>query len=223
MDHWFPESISTYGADVDGIFHLIYWIVGFWFVLTLGVLLYCVVRFRRRAGVPASHIRGERWRELAWIVVPAAIVLLLDLGIDAAGARVWDHVKTDLPPGDVHLAVTGKQFEWLITYPGPDAKLGTADDFTLNSQLHVPAGKDVRITLRAEDVLHSFFLPHVRLKQDAIPGRTIDMWFNATRPGTWELACAELCGFGHHTMRGTFVVHAPEEWEQWIRSRAPSA
>ena len=220
MHGWFPENVSTYGADVDRVFYLIYYIVTFWFVLTQLAIVYFVVRYRRRPGVRAIPVRGDRWRELAWILVPAAVVLVLDLGIDAAGARVWDAVKVDLPRGDVHLAVTAKQFEWMVTYPGPDGKLGTADDFTLNSELRVPRGKDVRITLRSDDVVHSFFLPNTRLKQDAVPGRAIDVWFNATKPGTYELACAELCGFGHYTMRGKFVVDTPEDYERWLEQKS---
>lgn len=223
MNHWFPENISTFGADIDGVFFLIYYIVGFWFVLTLAAILYFGGRYRRRAGRRAVYIRGDRWRELSWILIPSAIILVLDLGIDAAGARVWETVKTRLPAGDVHLNVTGKQFEWLVTYPGADAKLGTPDDFTVNSELHVPAGQDIRITLRSQDVLHSFFLPNVRLKQDAVPGRAIDVWFKVTKPGEYELACAELCGFGHYVMRGKFIVHTPEEYAQWTRAHAPSS
>lgn len=221
MQRWFPENISTYGGDIDRVFYLIYYIVGFWFVLTLAALLYFVFRYRRRAQGRAAHVRGDRWRELSWILLPAAIVLVLDLGIDAAGARVWEAVKTHFPPGDVHLEVTGKQFNWIVTYPGPDGKLGTADDFTLDNELHVPVGRDIRLTLRSQDVLHSFFLPNVRLKQDAVPGRAIDMWFNATKTGTYELACAELCGFGHYTMRGKLIVGTPEEYDRWIRERSP--
>lgn len=220
MHTWFPENISTYGADIDGVFYLIYYIVGFWFVVSQVALIYFIVRYRRRAGVHAKYVRGDRWRELSWILIPAAIVLVLDLGIDAAGAHVWDTVKTHLPPGDVHLDLTAKQFEWLITYPGPDGKLGTPDDFTVNSELHVPSGKDVRVTLRSKDVLHSFFLPNVRLKQDVVPGRAIDVWFNVNKPGQYELACAELCGFGHYTMRGAFIVHTPEDYERWVQEQA---
>jgi cytochrome c oxidase subunit 2 len=222
MERWFPENISTFGGDIDGVFYLIYYIVGFWFVLTQVAIVYFILRFRRRPGTRARHVRGDRWRELAWIMVPAAIVLVLDLGIDAAGARVWDRVKTHIPPGDVHLDATGKQFEWLITYPGPDGRLGTPDDFTVNSELHVPAGKDVRVTLRSQDVLHSFFLPNARLKQDVVPGRAIDVWFNVTKPGEYELACSELCGFCHYTMRGKFIVHTAEEYERWVREWPPN-
>jgi cytochrome c oxidase subunit 2 len=220
MASWFPENISTFGADVDGVFFLIYYIVSFWFILTVAAIVYFGIRYRRRPGQPAVYIRGDRWRELSWILIPAAIVLALDLGIDAAGARVWDTVKTHLPPGDVHLNVTGKQFEWLVTYPGSDAKLDTEDDFTVNGELHVPAGKNIRVTLRSKDVVHSFFLPNVRVRQDAVPGRAIDIWFNATKPGEYELACGELCGFGHYVMRGKFIVQSPDEYARWVQEHA---
>jgi len=220
MHGWFPENISTYGADVDRVFFLIYYIVSFWFVLTQVAIIYFIIRYRRRPGVPAVYVRGDRLRQLAWILVPAAIVLVLDLGIDAAGARVWDTVRIHLPAGDLHLDVTAKQFEWMVTYPGPDGKLGTADDFTLNSELHVPRGRNIRVTLRSQDVVHSFFLPNTRLKQDAVPGRAIDVWFNVTKTGTYELACAELCGFGHYTMRGSFIVDTPEDYDRWVKKQS---
>jgi cytochrome c oxidase subunit 2 len=223
MESWFPENISTFGGDLDGVFWLIYYVVGFWFILTEGAILYFIFRYRRRPGQRAVYLRGEKPRELAWIFVPAAIVLLLDLGIDAAGARVWDEVKTDIPKGDIQMAVTAKQFEWMITYPGPDNTLGTEDDFKRDTELHVPTGKDVRITLRSEDVLHSFFLPNVRLKQDIVPGRAIDVWFNVNKPGTYELGCAELCGLGHYNMRGLLVVHTPDEYERWVGEQVAKA
>jgi cytochrome c oxidase subunit 2 len=223
MESWFPRSISTYGADIDGVFHLIWVIVGLWFIAAEVAILYFVLRYRRRQGVRATYVRGESWRELSWILVPAAVVLVLDLAIDAAGARVWDEVKTRIPPGDVHLEVTARQFEWRIVYPGPDRKLGTDDDFALDNELHVPVGKDIRVTLKAKDVLHSFFLPNVRLKQDAVPGRSIDVWFQATETGTYELACAELCGFGHYTMRGQLIVHTHGDYERWVQERIAGA
>jgi cytochrome c oxidase subunit 2 len=220
---WFPQGISTYADDLDGVFYLIFWVVGFWFVAAELAIVLLAWRYRKRPGRRAAYVRGDRWRELAWVLVPAAVVLVLDLGIDAAGARVWDEVRRNVPKGDVHLEVTGRQFQWRVVYPGLDGNLGTADDFALDDVLHVPAGKDVRITLKAQDVLHSFFLPNVRLKQDAVPGRAIDVWFNVPKPGTHELACAELCGFGHYTMRGQLVVHPAEEYEAWIRAQSSAS
>ena len=117
----------------------------------------------------------------------------------------------------------GKQFEWNITYPGADGRLGTADDFVKRNQLHIPVNTKVRATLESEDVIHSFFLPNFRLKQDAVPGMRIPIWFDATKTGTWEIACAELCGLGHYRMKGTVTVHTAEEFNTWQAQQAATA
>jgi cytochrome c oxidase subunit 2 len=220
---WFPENISTFGGDIDHVFSLIYYIVGFWFLLTEAVLLYFIIRYRRRAGQPAVYNRGDTWAELAWVLVPVVIVLALDLGIDFAGGPVWANIKEHQPAGGVEVHATGKQFNWSFTYPGPDGKFDTADDVTIDNELHVPLGQNVHVTLQSKDVIHSFFIPNVRLKQDVLPGRTIRAWFNAVKPGRYEIACAELCGFGHYNMRGFLIVHPPQEYQQWINERWPAA
>lgn len=220
---WFPENVSTYGADIDGLFWLIYYIVGFWFLLTEGALLYFVLRYRRRPGQRAAYIQGDTLRQAAWVLVPALIVLILDFGIDAAGARVWDAVKLEMPETDVHVRVTAKQFNWDMTYPGPDGEFDTEDDRSMENALHVPVNRPVRVTLRASDVIHSFFLPHVRLKQDILPGREIDVWFTVTKAGEYEIACAELCGFGHYTMQGWMTAHSEPDYEAWVQASWPAA
>lgn len=223
MHEWFPRNISTYGADVDGVFFLVYWIVGVWFVLAQGALLYLIVRFRRRPGQPARYIAGDSWKQLAWVLVPALLVIVLDFGIDTASARVWERIKTYRPAGDVRMQLEAKQFEWLFLYPGPDGEPGNGDDFEINGELRVPVGKDIRITMRSKDVLHSFFLPNVRLKQDVVPGRAIDVWFQVTETGTYEIGCAELCGFGHYNMKGSFVVQTQEEYDAWVAQQSAKA
>ncbi|MFI5396137.1 MAG: cytochrome c oxidase subunit II [Candidatus Binatia bacterium] len=222
MLRWFPENISTFGGNIDSVFSMIYYIVGFWFLLTEGALLYFVLRYRRRPGQTAKYVRGDRFTELAWVLVPAAIVLALDLGIDAASGSVWARVKEHAPPGGVEVMVTGKQFNWNFTYPGPDGQFGTPDDITVENELHVPAGENVHLTLQSKDVIHSFFLPNVRLKQDVLPGRTIKGWFNATKPGQYEIACAELCGFGHYNMRAFLIVHDAEDYQRWVHEKWPA-
>ena len=218
---WLPENISTYGADIDAIFALIYYIVGCWFLLTWGVLLYFIVRYQHRPGARSAYVPGNTLSQVAWLLVPAFVVLMLDLGIDFSGAKVWSKVKGVMPEGEVLVRVTASQFNWEILYPGPDGQFGTTDDVRLENELHVPVSKVVRLTLASKDVIHSFFLPHVRIKQDAIPGREIPVWFEATKPGRYEIPCAELCGFGHSVMKGYLAVHAAEDYQQWVRTRWP--
>jgi cytochrome c oxidase subunit 2 len=124
-----------------------------------------------------------------------------------------------MPETDIVVRAAGKQFNWEFTYPGPDGRFGTEDDLQLDNDLHVPVGKPVRVILTSKDVIHSFFLPHFRLKQDAMPGREIPVWFEATKTGEFEIPCAELCGFGHSGMKGLVYVHTPEDYQKWIKER----
>ena len=218
---WFPENVSTFGGEIDSLFYLILYITGAWFLLTEGLILFFLIRYRRRASAKAAYIPGNTLRQAAWILVPCLIVLILDLWIDFRGAAVWARIKGKVPASDLMIQVTGKQFNWEIVYPGPDGKFGTEDDFQTENELHVPVGKVVRVVLKSKDVIHSFFLPHLRLKQDAVPGREIPAWFEATRPGQFEIPCAELCGFGHSGMNGQLIVHTPEEYEKWVKERWP--
>jgi cytochrome c oxidase subunit 2 len=222
MSSWFPENVSTFGGDIDGVFWLIFYITTVWFFITEGLILYFVLRYRRRPGQRAAYVRGDKLSELAWLLVPLAIVIVLDFWIDVRGAEVWAKIKGQMPESDLRLQVTGKQFNWEIVYPGPDGKLGTADDLQLDNELHVPAGKIVRIVLKSKDVIHSFFLPNLRLKQDMVPGREIQAWFEATKPGKYEMPCAELCGFGHSGMNGWLFVHTAQEYEKWVKEHWPS-
>lgn len=221
MPGWFPENVSTFGGEVDSLFYLILYITGAWFLLTEGLILFFLIRYRRRASAKAAYLPGNTLRQAAWILVPCLIVLILDLWIDFRGAAVWARIKGKVPASDLMIQVTGKQFNWEIVYPGPDGKFGTEDDFQTENELHVPVGKVVRVVLKSKDVIHSFFLPHLRLKQDAVPGREIPAWFEATRPGQFEIPCAELCGFGHSGMNGQLIVHTPEEYQKWVKEHWP--
>lgn len=222
MFNWFPKNISTYGGEIDSVFYLIFYIVGFWFLLAEAAIIYFIIRYRRREGQRATFVNGEKLKQAAWILVPGLIVLILDLGIDFAGAKAYDKVKGEVPAVDVRVQVTGKQFNWLIKYPGPDGKLGTADDLDLENELHVPVNKVVQVVLKSADVIHSFFVPVLRLKQDAVPGREINAWFKVSETGQYEIPCAELCGYGHYTMRGFLIVHSAEEYARWVKEHWPS-
>lgn len=223
MLNWLPENVSTFGSDIDSLFYLIYYITGIAFLLTEGALLLFLFLYRRRDGRRATYVTGNPLGELGWLLAPCFVVLVLDLWIDERSAGVWHTVKVQRPPADVQVQMTGKQFNWEVVYPGPDGQFGTGDDLQLENDLHVPVGKVVEVTLQSRDVIHSFFLPHLRLKQDAVPGRKIPAWFVATKPGRYEIPCAELCGFGHSGMKGWLTVHTPEEYQQWVQEHWPAA
>jgi cytochrome c oxidase subunit 2 len=216
---WLPENVSTYGADVDAIIALIWYNTLVWFILTFGAIGLFLVLYRQRAGRRAAYVKGERLREALWVLVPVGVILILDLWLDFRGAAVWAKVKLERPPAALSIQVTGKQFNWEMVYPGPDGKFGTADDRLFLDELHVPVNRPVRVVLRSKDVIHSFFLPNLRLKQDMVPGREVEGWFQATKPGRYELPCAMLCGFGHSGMKAYLHVHPEEEYDRWVKEQ----
>lgn len=213
-----PETVSTYGPAIDQMYYVILVITGVVFFLTEGILIAFLVMYRHKEGRKAAYIHGSTKAEVIWTVTPFLIVMAIAL----ASKSSWDLVKdpANIPADAMQLVVTAKQFEWNVTYPGPDGRIGTDDDFTVRNQLHIPVNRAVRVNLRAEDVIHSFFLPEFRLKQDAIPGREIPVWFEATRTGEFTLGCAELCGLGHYRMRGTVYVQTEADFQSWAASRA---
>jgi cytochrome c oxidase subunit 2 len=219
MMGWLPENVSTYGKDIDRLFYIIYYITGVSFLLVSGTMVVFLVLYRQREGRRATYVHGNTTLEIIWTIVPAIILIVLSFMSQAS----WGYIKGRVPPSDVHVQVTAKQFNWEILYPGPDGKIGTADDLQMDNELHVPVGKVVRVTLKAKDVIHSFFLPNLRLKQDAVPGREIQAWFEATKPGRYELPCAELCGFGHSGMLGHLTVHTAVDYDKWVKEQWPSS
>jgi cytochrome c oxidase subunit 2 len=210
-----PENVSTFGGDIDRLFLIVAWITGIVFVLVEALLIYYLVKYRHRDGRKAVYTHGNSRMEIAWTAATAVIVIVV--GVLSRG--LWMDIKDPrrFPEGGIEVRVVAKQFEWNVTYPGADGQLDTGDDFVKRNQLHVPVNTVVRVQLRAEDVIHSFFLPHLRLKQDAVPGMTIPAWFEATTPGEYVIGCAELCGLGHYRMRGTMTVLADGEWDSWYR------
>ncbi|MDX1556787.1 MAG: cytochrome c oxidase subunit II [Xanthomonadales bacterium] len=212
-----PESASTFGGDIDGLYYLILWITGAIFVLVEVALVVFIIKYRHREGRVATYSHGSKTAEIIWTVIPFILVLFIAF----ASNDVWLQVKRAdqegaAPPDAYPLRVVAKQFEWNVTYPGPDGRLDTDDDFVKRNQLHVPVNRAVRIDLESEDVIHSFFLPEMRVKQDAMPGMTIPVWFEATQTGEYPLACAELCGLGHYRMRASLTVHETRDFERWM-------
>ena len=223
MQQWFPVGASTYSGDLDGLFIMITVIVGVWFLVAEAVLFYLMFRYRRKAGRPAGYVKGENRRQMAWVLVPCVAILGFDLYIDASSVKVWDHVKQTNPTPELTIGVDGRQWAWDFTNPGADKKLGTPDDIKTTNEIHLPVGAVVQFELRSMDVLHSFWIPELRLKQDAVPGRTIRGWFEVTTPGIYPVLCAELCGVAHGVMKGSMYVHTPEEYQLWLAGQTAPA
>jgi cytochrome c oxidase subunit 2 len=219
---WLPESVSTYGGDVDSLLLLIFYIIGVWFILAEVVLIGFAIAYRKRSGKRAAWVPGTSLKHLSWVLIPCIVILGLDLAIDAAGAPVWRDIKETLPEPDLTVRVIGKQFAWDFVHPGQDGLLDTDDDISSEFELFVPVDSVVRFELVSNDVLHSFWLPHFRLKQDIVPGRAIKGWFQATKTGSYPVACAELCGLGHGTMRGRLHVQSIAEHEAWLAEQVPT-
>jgi cytochrome c oxidase subunit 2 len=216
---WLPAAASTYAADIDRIFYTILLITGIVFLGVEVTLVYFLVKYRGRKDRRADYVEGSPKAEIVWTVTPAVIIVALAF----ASGSVWSSVRDTkhLPDDALQLKVRAEQFEWNVTYPGADGELGTEDDFTVRNQLHVPVGRPVVVSLEAVDVIHSFFIPAFRIKQDAVPGMTgVRVWFEATQAGEYELACAELCGLGHYRMRARVFVHPEGEFEDWMSSRS---
>jgi cytochrome c oxidase subunit 2 len=211
-----PEQVSTYASQIDDMFHLIMWITGIVFVVVEGLLLLFLWKYRHREGRQARYTHGNGRLEVVWTILPALICVLVAL----LSRRLWENIKENMPDDALQVQVTGEQFAWNFRYAGPDGKFGTPDDILTLNQLHFPVGKAVVATLTSKDVIHSFFLPEFRVKQDLVPGMKTRIWFEANRVGNWEIACAELCGLGHYRMKGFVTVDTPEDFQKWLAEQA---
>ena len=217
-----PENIGTYTA-VDTLFWAIFGLNGFFFLLTEGLLIFYCVKYRAKEGGRAEYSHGNHALELTWTFIPGLILFVLAV----AQTGLWSDLKytAEMPGADENplvVQVIGRQFEWHFRYPGPDNEFGTADDVTSPFQLHIPKDRWVIVRLQTLDVLHSFWLPNVRLKQDLVPGQTIPQWFMCVTGGDYEIVCAELCGSGHTKMRGELHVHSTDEFDAWMKKQAKS-
>jgi cytochrome c oxidase subunit II len=207
-----PDGVSSFSGRIDGMFSLILWITGITFIVVEGLLIFFLWKYRYREGRQVVYTHGNNRVEVIWTIVPAVICVVLAL----MSRQLWAELKQNMPPGAMPIGIEAEQFAWNIHYPGPDGQLFTADDLVTLNQLHVPVGKAVVVTLRSKDVIHSFFLPEFRVKQDAVPGMTTRIWFDGNTVGHWEIACAELCGLGHYRMKGFITVDSQEDYDKWM-------
>jgi cytochrome c oxidase subunit 2 len=183
----------------------------------LGYILWVYGAGTKQRGI---FTHGSHTLEVVWSIVPAGILLFIALYQLDVWARyrvksLFDQEALAHPVAEV----TARQFEWRIRYPAPGKTLQAtpqpSDLYTVNN-LHVPSGRPVVIRLRSEDVLHAFYLPHLRVKQDAVPGLIIPVWFQCDKVGRHELVCAELCGWGHYKMRGQLTAERDEDFQKYL-------
>jgi cytochrome c oxidase subunit 2 len=230
-----PPAASSHAAALDAVLYSVHVHMLLIFVLWLAVFVYALVRFRKGANPePRQSGVGGMWPALAIVLVIAGdVVILATLALPA-----WSERNQPPPAGikPVEVRITAEQFAWNIHYPGPDGTFGrtstalisagnpagidradpaAADDIGLLNVLTLPVDRTVVVQLASRDVVHSFTLNEMRVKQDATPGMVSRLWFTPTSTGRWEIACSQLCGLGHYRMRGEYRVLSPSEWEQW--------
>jgi cytochrome c oxidase subunit 2 len=231
-----PVQASTHAGEIDNMIAIVHWLM---FVLFIGwgiYFVYVMFRFRKGANPKASYAgaKGKISKGLEVGVVIAEIVLLLFYAIPAWAKRV-KQFPAESEAVVVH--VIAEQFAWNVHYPGPDGKFGRTkaelvsadnpigldrsdpdakDDVTTINQLNLPIDRPVLVHLSSKDVIHSFGLYEMRVKQDAVPGLSIPVWFIPNRVGEYEITCSQLCGLGHFRMRGFVTIQSDADYRSWM-------
>jgi cytochrome c oxidase subunit 2 len=238
-----PPNVSAHGYQIDHILEFCHWFMGALFVGWLGYFLFVLWRFRKSRNPVANHegVTSGISTHLEFAVVLIEAVLLVGFAIP-----LWSQRVNAFPDDKNAILVQaiGQQFNWNFHLPGPDGIFGrTAADLVSNSnpvgldpsdpngkddlvvlnELHVPVDRNVIVDLSSKDVIHSFALPNMRITQDAIPGQIIPMWFKPIKTGSYDIICAQLCGLGHYSMKGTLVVDTPADYQAWLKERAELA
>jgi cytochrome c oxidase subunit 2 len=239
--YWAPPNITVGGEKIDTLLNFIFVLTLVVFVLTQGVYIIYLIRYRRRPGHKAHYSHGNNTLEFWWTIIPTAVFLLLAVWSN----RIWyELTESPIAPDAITVDIVSYQFGWDLRYAGADGQLGEGDvkrfsidnkfgvdpadpagkdDFT-STELVIPVGKPIHVLLRSRDVIHSFYVPSFRLYQDAVPGRTIKwMQFTTTRTAELELACSQLCGTGHYNMKAKIRVVPVEEYEKWYAGKAAAA
>jgi len=233
---WLPPLNSERSA-IDDALWLSLVVTGIVFIATNLMLAWLGWRYQDGPGARAAYWHDSPRLEWSWTLVTAAIMFVFLF----RALSLWAQIQSPPPPDAMLVEVTGQQFAWNVRYPGPDGILGktdhkiasqenpigldksdpaAADDLLLLNQLYLPKGRPVRIQIRSMDVIHSLFLPQFRVKQDAMPGMTVQTWFVPKETGDFEIACAEHCGLGHYRMRGQVHVVAAADLDKAVREAA---
>ncbi len=224
LDHCgLPLSLSRAGDTIDHLFNGIHYLAAAILLGTGLVLGWVLWRFdhRRNPQRKAAYFHHNTKLEIIWSIIPAFILVFLAF----YQMRSWSENKMDRPTIMVNgeaipqlplLLVKAKQFGWEFHYPGPDGKLETQDDLYIENLMVVPAGENVVLQLESRDVIHSFCVPELRLKQDIVPGMVQFSWFNARQPAEVDILCTELCGWGHYIMNADLKIVPRPEFDRWI-------
>jgi len=230
---WLPADYSEHGGEIDKLFYFILALTGVVFLATEFILFYFMWKYDATANKePVKYSHGSHSLEIVWTIIPAATLLFIaivqfnswaesKMQNPMYGADMIAGTEDDMQPT---VEVTARQWEWRIRYPGADGRLGTPDDIFDVNVLHVPANENVVVSLKSSDVLHSFFIPELRIKQDAVPGMKIPVWFkvpreNPNEPLSMEIVCAEHCGARHYAMKGRVIVQSAEEYASFLRRK----
>ena len=221
-----PLDASLDGFRNDALFNVTTLMVSVLFVIVCGILLWSIV-MHRDGRHQAHYERGIGRRHLVFTGLITAVIfvgvdgtLLVDSYLDL------DQVLWNFPSAETHpleVEVWAQQWAWNIRYAGAVGKFGTPDDVVTLNDLHVPLGRAVVVHLKSKDVVHSFYLPNFRIKQDALPGFETRVWFAAKIPGRYELGCAQHCGVSHYRMRGVVTVESVGAFDGWMRAAADVA
>ena len=200
----FPEQASTFARDVDALYFFVLAVCAFFGLAVAVSVVYFGVRFRKtHAGEIGARIEGSLPLELLWSVIPTIIAMFMF----GWGASVYYHLRR--PPEEaLQVYAVGKQWMWKFQHQEGQREI---------NELHVPAGRPIKVTISSEDVLHSLYFPAFRTKMDAIPGRYTYLWFEAQKPGTYQIFCTEYCGTNHSGMIGSVTVLEPAAYQAWLQ------
>jgi cytochrome c oxidase subunit 2 len=199
----FPESASTLSRQVDALYLFLIGVSLFFSLLIAAMVIYFAVKYRRQSPEDRPKaVHGSIVLELTWTIIPLMIALV----IFGWGAKIYFEQR-HVPASAMDVYVVGKQWMWKFQHPSGRREI---------NELHIPVGTPVKLMMATEDVIHSFFIPAFRVKYDVVPGSYRTMWFEATKPGTYHLFCAEYCGTKHAGMTGQVVVMQPDEFQRWL-------
>jgi cytochrome c oxidase subunit II len=201
-----PERASSFANNVDALYVFLLVTTGFFALLVFVLVAVFAIKYRQKPGGVATQIEGSLALEATWTLIPFGIFMLMFVW----GASVYLN-EAQPPKNAMDIFVVGKQWMWKLQHPEGVREI---------NQLHVPVGRDVRLTMISQDVIHSFYVPAFRIKQDVLPGRYTTIWFHAIKTGTYHLFCAEYCGTNHSGMIGSIVVMEPNEYAAWLSSGA---